>query len=381
MAGLAIGGIMDRTLRIALVLLAIGAGFARAQVAMIQAGHQPTATVVFEAWPSSNANGSNGWTPTRKQLGNVGLGCSGGVITPTGFPVGQLYATAAIKSAAEAAGCAVQAVVSVTASGTGIAAVDNGNNAGGNDSPLTITDTYGAAGTLCSGDSTYSTIGKLHDLAMPACHANSLLSLAQSTAVGQGNSDVLWPTSYQDTAVDGALYFMRVMHFSPDTVSTLHDWETDTNYNDSLKNYNGWGFHWNKTKAMWEACPQGCSGWKTMKWIPVRGGATVTSYPLTNNHNYMLAVWGHRTADCSSTATVGCYCYDYMSVYDATAGETPKLYQVQDTLGNPICGIPISRPSYPSGLITPQWQIDMTTASASSGVLVDSDDLTFYKMQ
>ena len=95
------------------------------------------ATVIFTATLSSNAS-STGIVvaPTRKQLGNVGTGCNGatGTITPTGVPVGQLYATTAIQTAAEAATptpCATQGVVSVTSPGTGISAMDNGQGGRG----------------------------------------------------------------------------------------------------------------------------------------------------------------------------------------------------------------------------------------------------------
>jgi hypothetical protein len=110
--------------------------------------------VVFQATLSSNANSSQGTAPQRKQLGNIANGCLGAVLQPTGVPVGQLYTTAAVRTAAIAAGCATQAAVTTTTSGTGIAAPDNGFNAGGFDSSTAITSTYGTTtyDSYCASD-------------------------------------------------------------------------------------------------------------------------------------------------------------------------------------------------------------------------------------
>ena len=95
--------------------------------------------------------------PQRKQLGNFGTGCTSGVIQPTGSgdQVGQLYATTAIKTAAESAGCATQGVPTATSSGINIDAPDNGHGAGGDASATAFTDTYNgtADDAICTGDS------------------------------------------------------------------------------------------------------------------------------------------------------------------------------------------------------------------------------------
>lgn len=343
----------------------------------------PAATINFTAWGTSNDNASNGDTPARKQLGNCATGWDGSNLTPASQPVGQLYCTTAVQTAAQGAGGPAQGVVAATATGTGIAVVTNGNNAGGTDSPVTLTDTYGGTGTdtACTGDTQYAAVvgTVILDVAMPACHASSSALFGESTAAGQPFSDVLLPTSYND-ALDSSLYVMRVIHFRVNDLTHLYDLEFDTNYNTSAGYYNGWGMHWNTTAGMFQACPQGCSGWKTMKFTPVGGGSPLTTYALTVSHWYTMAIWYHRgdPSTCTPTAGANCYFYDYIWLYDATAATTPTLYAITDASGNPIGGIPQNRSTWSLNLITTQWQIDMVTSPQSTTVDVDSDTVVFY---
>jgi hypothetical protein len=346
--------------------------------------------------------------PSRKQLGNWGTGCSGGVITSTplglfstrmmkpsltAVPVGQLYATAAVKSSAEGAGCAVQAVVAATSSGTGIAGPDNGQNAGGTDSATAITDTYGGTGddAICTGDPHRNDPTLIVGLPAPGCAASSSAVFSQTTAPSFGNSDVLFPSLYasNSTTLDQACCYLRSLYFQPTSASTLRNFEFDLNINSSptaygasTGGYSGWGNHWSTTVNMIEYCPQDCTGWKTLKGIDVAGVAqNLTSYPLTTNHWYHVLIYGHRDAGCTFASGANCYWYDTMTIYDVTAATTPVTYHlVEAATGNPAGGIPVNHSTWTAG-VTPQVQVDMTTANASTSVHVESDIVEVYRLQ
>lgn len=362
----------------------------------VRASIPKTAVVVFTGTLSSNAN-STGIvaTPSRKQLGNFGTGCSSGSITPAGVPVGQLYATTAIQTAAEGATppCATQGVVNVTSSGTGIAAPDNGQNAGGTDSATAMTDTYGGTGdsAACTGDPHNADPLMIVGLPNPGCIANSSAVFQESTATGFGNSDVLFPTLYasNSTTLDLADHYVRSVYFYVGKLSTLHDWEMDINQNSSPTAYSGgtggyfgWGTHWGASVTMFQYCPQNCSSWKTFKGIDVAGvQPNLTTYALTNNHYYHLIQYGHRNAGCIPTSGSNCYFYDMMTIYDVTTATAPVTYYLVDaTSGNPAGGIPVNHSTWTSG-ITPQVQLDMTTANDNVSMHVDSDTVIFYYLQ
>jgi hypothetical protein len=349
-----------------------------------------TPSILFTATLSSNSNSSGiVVTPSRKQLGNVGTGCDGSHnITPLGVPVGQLYATSAIRTAAIAAGCATQNAVTVTSSGVGIQAMDNGNNSGGTDSPVTVTDTYGgtADDAVCSGDPSNSTATPITGLSPLGCVANGSAVFAQSTAGGHGNSDVLWPSQYtsNSTTLDNALAYYRDMYWCADNVSTLHDWEFDVNINSSPTAYSGgtgayagWGFDWGGTSGMFRAAPQS-NPWTVLLGVDVAGGANITSYPLTSGHCYKTRNFGHRRASCTASSGSNCMFYDYLQIWDVTAATSPKTYALFDSVAVvPMGGIPVNLSSWASGPDM-QVQIDMTAAAASTQVRVISDTTEFY---
>jgi hypothetical protein len=367
-----------------------------------------TAVVILTGASSSNANSTGiAVAPSRKQLGNWGTGCSGGVISSnslgrssrimrpavTAVPVGQLYATAAIKTAAEAAGCAVQAVVAATSSGVGIAAPDNGQNAGGNDSATAITDTYGgtADDAICTGDPHANDRTMIVGLAPLGCVASSSAVFAETTAPSFGNADVLFPGLYasNSTTLDLACCFLRSMYFEVLSASTLHDFEMDVNINSSPTaytasqgGYSGWGNHWSMTANMIQYCPQDCSGWRTLKGIDVAGAAAnLTTYPLVSNHWYHLLIYGHRDPGCTFASGSNCYFYDMMTIYDVTAATSPVTYHLVDAATDLAAGgIPVNHSTWTAG-VTPQLQVDMTLANATTAVHVDSDVTAFYRLQ
>lgn len=369
-----------------------------------------TAVVIFTGTLSSNAN-STGIvaTPSRKQLGNWGVSCSGGVIQPNladvwgasamagpsllAVPVGQLYATAAIKTSAEAAGCAVQAVVAATASGVGIAAPDNGQNAGGTDSATAETNTYGGTGddAICTGDPHHADPTMVPGLPAPGCTTSSSSVFSETTAPSFGNADVLFPSLYasNSTTLDLACCYLRSLYFQVIAVSTLHDFEIDVNINSSptaytggTGGYSGWGSHWGATPQMFQYCPQDCSGWKTFKGKDTAGvSADLTSYPLVSGHWYHILQYGHRDFPCIPTQGSNCYWYDMMTIYDVTAGTAPVTYHLTDAAtGNPAGGIPVNHSTWTAGVV-PQEQLDSTTANAVTTVHVASDTVVVYRLQ
>ncbi len=346
-----------------------------------QGSATPIATVLFTATLSSNANSSQGTAPTRKQLGNAGTGCSGGVIQPTGVPIGQLYATSAIATAAIAAGCTNQGSVSSTVSGTGTTAFNNGFNAGGTDSPVTVTNTDGGGTNdpFCTADA-YSTPTVINGLTTPGCTINSGGTFAESTAIGHGNSDVLFPTGWNSSAgVDAADHWFRQIYFRINNLANLWNWEVDTNYTASDGSYFGWGKHWNRSIAAFQYCPQNCTGWVTERWTNVATGAVVTSYPFVVSHIYGLQMFYSRDAGCTYSSLSKCYWYDFVRIWDVTAGTAPVLYSVLDNAtGTRAGGIPINHTTWTKPFPHTQVQIDMTAANASTSVDVDSDIVMAY---
>jgi hypothetical protein len=365
-----------------------------------------TAVVIMSGTLSKNGS-STGIvvTPSRKQLGNFGTGCSGGVIQPSGDPVGQLYATAAIKAAAESASppCATQGVVSTTiSSGSNIASPDNGHSAGGSDSVLSMTNQYGLSSwdSYCTGDTHNSDPTLFPGLSPAGCSPSGSAYFFQTTAPSHGNADTLFPTNYASNSVtiDNACCYMRSVYLYFESPSTIWDWEQDVNVNSSPTayaqagctanhgttkpcGYFGWGTHYGRGIAMWATCPQNCSGWHKMIWKNMRGGADVTTWVPIVNHIYHVIQYGHRDANCTYKTTSNCYFYDFMTVYDVTAGATPQTYYIIDsTTGGPAGGIPVNHSTWSSGLV-PQTQIDMTTANSSTGVRVVSDTTVLYNLQ
>ena len=352
----------------------------------------PSATVIYTETATSNNADSLGNTATKKTLGNVGTGCTGGTtITPVGFPVGQLYATSAIATTAIAAGCATQGSVTATISGTGTVAVDNGKGSGGTDSPSAVTATYGANtnDSICTGDPSNALATPYPGLAPAACVPNATFTFAQTTAPSFGNSDVLATSVYvsNSTTLDTASHVYFDQYWCVDDLSTLHDWEFEPNINSSPTAYGasngaffGWGFHWNSTAQMFQYCPQNCSAWTTVKLVDITGTTpTLTTYPLTNGHCYRTRNYDHRLPTCSFSSTQNCAFYDYFTIYDVTAATAPITYYVIDaTTDQPAAFIPVDNHTFSSGVYD-HMQLDMTTANATTQVRVISHTMTLFK--
>lgn len=349
-------------------------------------------TIIDTETMTSNATDSAGVTAIKKNLGNCGTGFSGGVVQPAGFPVGQLWCTAAAKTAGEGAGGPTQGVVSATITGTGTVAVDNGHGSGGTDSPVTLTATYGGStdDAICTGDPSNALATPYTGLAPAACVANASAVFAQSTAAALGNSDVLFTAVYgnEDAAYDTATNVYFDQYFCIDNLSTLHDLEFEPNINSSSAAYTagtgaffGWGFHWNATANSFQYCPQNCSAWITVKGKDLAGGADLTTYSFTNGHCYRTRNYDHRLPGCSFSSASACAFYDYFTVYDVTAGTTPKTYALLDAVsGFQPAFIPVDNHTFTSGVYD-HIQLDMTSASATTQVRVISHTMKIYAFQ
>jgi hypothetical protein len=336
---------------------------------------------------TSNANctiAGVGVTPARKQLGNFGTGCSGGTITPTGsgIYVGQLYATAAIQTSAEAAGCAVQGIPTATSSGTGIATPNNGMGAGGTDSATAFTDTYGAStyDSFCTSDTHNSDPSYIAGINLPGCATNGSSVFSQTVSASFTNVSMLFPTLWgsNSTTLDLATGYMDSFYWSIPSGSAPRNLETDTNLNSSPTAYTagqgayyGWGVHYSFPNTMYEVCPQNCSSWTTVKFHPVGGGSPLTTYPITLGHVYHTVIYGHRGVG----AGYNSFCYDAMTVYDVTALGTPTTYTLTDGSGATLCYAPVNHSTWTAG---PDTQAQLDSSSAGTPVVHMASRITIF---
>lgn len=346
-----------------------------------------TASVIMTVQMSGNGN-STGIvaTPVRKQLGNFGTGCTSG--TPTPSPAGQLWATAAIQSTfSGVGGCPVQGIPTVTSSGTGILAVDNGHGAGGTDSATAITDTYGgnSQDSVCTGDAHHNDATLFSGLSAAACVTNGTAIFGMSTATSFPNADMLFPSFYataSSTALDAATNYYDDVYFIVPSLTNLHALENDVGIVSSPNSYLGssksemvWGTQYSTTAGMWQYCPQNCSAFVTLRFCLVSNPSScITSYSLTAGDAYRMQWYGSRTSVSSS------YCYNNIVVYDVTAGGTPTAYILKDNnTGLTPCGSPINQGTFASGAYV-QNQVDMTTANVSTSYDIVSRTTQFFSL-
>lgn len=350
-------------------------------------------TVINSEVMTSNATDSAGITATKKSLGNCGTGFSGGVVQPAGFPVGQLWCTAAAKAAGEGAGGPTQAVVSATITGTGTTAMDNGHGSGGTDSPATLVATYAGSGddSICTGDPNNALPTPYTGLTPMACVNGSSATFSESTAGGAGNSDVLFTAvfSNEDAALDAATNVEISQYFCVDNLSNTHDIEFEPNVNSSSTAYGlgkgaffGWGFHWNSTANSFQYCPQNCSAWITVRGKDITGvHADLTTYTLTQGHCYRTRNYDHRLPGCSFSSGAPCAFYDLFTIYDVTAGTAPITYALLDAVsGLQPAFVPVDNHTFSSGVYD-HFQIDMTTASATAQLRASSHGIRIFAFQ
>lgn len=348
---------------------------------------------------TSNSNGSYpnaipalSITPVRKQLGNFGTGCDGssGTILPLnvtgGTQNGQLYATTAIQTAAESASptpCATQGVPTVTNSGTGIAATDNGKGAGGTDSATAFTDTYGDStyDSYCTGDTHANDPSWITGLNFPGCTANSGSTFSSTSSVSFPNVSMLWPTAWptNNPIVDLPTNWLDSWYWKIDSGALPRNMEVDVNINSSPTAYGmsqggyyGAGLDYSYPASSWRACPQNCPAWINLKLCPVPSGSCITTWTPTAGDVYHSVLYGHRGVG----GGFNNYCYDAMTLYDVTAAAAPVTYTITDTSNNLVCGVPANLPTFASGADT-QAQIDQSS-SGTATFHMDSRTTLFY---
>lgn len=322
--------------------------------------------------------------PIRKQLGNFGTSCIGGTtIGPAGVPVGQLYATSAIRTAAIAAGCASEGIPTVTSSGVGILPVDNGMNAGGTDSATTITDTYGVStySSYCTADTHATDPSYISGINLPGCTSASGSTFAMTASAGFPNVSMLWPSSWKTNSlvVDLSTGYIDSFYWKIDIGAVPRNFETDTNLNSSTTayakgqgGYYGWGLDYSFISSVYRACPQGCGAWTNLKLCPVPSGGCLTTLPVTVGDVYHTVAYGTRGIGVSYNS----YCYTALTVYDVSINQTPVTYTVTDGSNNPVCGVPVNNPTWDHGVDT-QAQFDQSSAGAPMAHM-DSRTTIFY---
>lgn len=373
---------MDTALKLALILALCSSCEAQV-ISSVLAGHQQTATIMISSVSSTNNNSGgslSGIVVRRYQHGNYATTCTSGVPGPS--PAGELYATAAIASTYSGVnGCPVQSYPTVTNSGTGILAVDNGNGAGGTNSATAMTDNYGGTtnDSVCTGDAHHSDPTLYPGLSPEPCNSSGSSAFAETTNPSYPNASLLWPSFYKTTSatLDSALYYYRAFYFKVLSSATVRNAEFDFNINSSNASYTacattiagicgyyGWGSDYSFTINMWRICPQNCTGWTALRFCPIAGGSCVTTYTITPGTWYYVRQYGHRTANCNYGSATNCYFYDYWQI--APAGSALVGYAVQDTSGNPVGGIPVNNSTWESGE-TQQEQIDRSDTNGGSG--------------
>jgi hypothetical protein len=389
---------MDTTLIRRVVALLLLCAVAPAQViSPVLSGRRASSTILLSSVSSSNANSGgalSGITPQRWQHGNFATACTGG--TPTPSPAGQLYATAAIASTySGVSGCPVQSYPTVTSSGTGINAVDNGNGAGGTDSATALTDTYGATtnDSVCTGDAHHSDATLYPGLAPEPCTASGSSVFAQTTDPAHPNSSILLVSFYQSssTTIDSAFYYYRAFYFRVVSSATVRNAEFDFNINSSTASYTacattlagdcgyfGWGTDYSYPVTAWRICPQNCSGWTPLRFCPLAGGSCVTTYTITPGTWYYVRQYGHRLSNCNYGSATNCYFYDYWQI--AAAGSALVAYSLSDTSGNPVGGIPVNHSTWAPGPAE-QEQIDRTDTNGGSGEIDVVNDTAYVIVQ
>ncbi|KAA6461137.1 hypothetical protein DYQ86_12880 [Acidobacteria bacterium AB60] len=360
-----------------------------------------TAVVVATMTLGSAGNSSAGTAPQRKNLAQCYTGCSGG--KPTGG-TSTAYCTTAIQSAAEAAGCSAYGPVptlSVTnPSGPNGSIIEDGNGAGGSDTPSAMTASYGtnADDVFCTSDPYRSLASGYAGLTLPGCVANSTSTFSQTTS--GTSTDTLFPATWVVSGsshnADTADHYVRESWWSIpcSTYNYIMHVEYDTNYSASNGQYYGWGIHWSKdaklangtTGQMFQYDPQGYPTWRTLQFNPVNGGSPVTTFPVACGQVIHTRIFMHRGSitACTNTSANNCYFYDQMYVQNcggsaSTCASSPAgtLYNLVDAVTGAIPGgIPLDKnwTAYEPDL---QVQIDTQTAGTAS-VSFDSDTLVIF---
>ena len=347
-------------------------GYGTAQSVTISAVSGSSVLMVNTMQETSNATDTIGSSVHRNTYTNCATGYSGGQLQPAGQPVGNLYCTASDKTSALANGGPNLGVVSSTISGTGTTALDNGNGAGGSDSPTSVTATYaGSTGSAC-GAHAASSSGYVSGLTFPDPGASAQLVYGLTTGTS-GNSSILTVSKYNSNG-DTGRYVAQRDCFTPNSVSVggAH-YESDFNYNTTGGTYMGFGKDYNFPTKKFRAAPQGAS-WINEELCPVGGGACITTFNIPSGDSLLIESYEHWDAGCTFSSGSPCAYYDALGLQLYNGG-TPvssiAYYNVRNATTHAVISfIPINKTSWthPQYGIQHQWDINATSTTLSATV-------------
>jgi len=340
----------------------------------------PSGTQVFKATEGSNGNSSNGDAPSRNLYTNCAEGWNGSALTPTGVPVGDLYCNVTDKTNAVAAGGPNLGVVTAANSGTGIHPVQNGQDAGGDDSAASLTATYGQANQNgCPVGTNIAT--SFPGITLPGNVSAANTTYGITTQSGNFNTSLLAPTKWTYSGGDSALYWVRETCQKVNTTSVAGEHlEYDTNYNTTAGVYIGQGWDFDFPNGKFRFDPQGGS-WHNVKLVAADGTIS-TTYSWPANHWIYTQIWMHHDAVCNTGPASGCtFYYDRLCVGDYTAGTGLTCYNLQDaTTGLTPQGTAVSKTTWTRNEFALQHQWDVNQASATLTNTVDFDNLVAFSL-
>lgn len=332
--------------------------------------------VVISMPETSNGNASTGTTPHANTYTNCIATCASG--SPAPSPYGTLWCTAAIKASStigsvKCPAYASNGVVSSTISGTGTSALDNGNGAGGSDSPASVTATYGGTTPTSCEVGTNNPSALIPSLLLPGKTSNSQLVMGITTG-SPGNSSILTVKKFNYNG-DSANLLIRqdCVPFNSTTVSGSH-YEWDDNYNDSAGTYFGFGFDFDIPNQKLRTAPQGAS-WTNLELCPFDGSACITTYAPPTSGQYLYSErYEHYTPGCSPTSGSACAYYDAICLQKWSGGsavDSLTCYHIKNASTHaPISFIPISKTSWthPQYAVQHQWDINASSSTLTANI-------------
>jgi hypothetical protein len=340
-------------------------------------------TIIFTANAGSNGNASNGDTPSRNFYTNCATGHSGSGGTCQVLPAnsgivshGQRWCNA---SQVVADGCNGfgTAVVGTSSTGVGVHQLDNGFGAGGDDSALSTSQSFGGTSSnACSTIPSSVPSGTQPGLTIPGYTSGTTEVISLTSQSSNFNTSYLGPTKWVGLW-DAADHYVRYLcqRVSTTTGSGLH-LEFDLNHNISTGIYYGPGLHYDWSTQKIYYCYQGCSSWKP---ITLNDGTDHTTFAFPANHDLGFEIKYRRNPGCAPSSGSNCQFIDKMCIQDLTAGAVNKCYTAKDAAtGLPVGGIPVSKTTWTRNEVTLQHQIDENGASIAQTATIAFDNVIGY---
>jgi hypothetical protein len=336
------------------------------------------ANVISSMTLSSNATATLvGSKPSRKISLSCYTGYSGGL---TGTP--NLYCTQPIQAKAEAAGGPSQSGNGGTTPGyasisEGSLGIEEGGGVGST-TPASVGAVFGTTthDSYCSGDPTAPS--GVPGFTLPGCMTSATAQVTQTLLSSTTHSQSLFPTGWIVSNGDAATNLIREVWWSSPDFTQLENIEYDTIYVASNKDTYGYGWQYNNQSGtkMFQVATQ-TGSWRTVNLVPVSGGATLTTYPLTAGHVYHTALT--MTKPTGDICSGSCMAYTTLYLEDVTSGVAGQLYNIiQASTGKQPVNTSTTEDWATNEFIT-QWQIDgNTTAGATATINVSSDTLTAF---